>query len=184
MELPLPDRQDASPEAGSPASLPLLVIGPSCICHRKGGLDAETEGLVDGDPRAGAAGSACCDPVVARQRFHGKDEAEERPAPSQPSAWSWPAGIEEQEGVRSDSESRRSFDAVGDPVPAGASRSPQLYCVTHDLVLMHCMAEAMEEKLGREGGSKKGMALHAPGPSAAPTREPDCPRQRVTKGAA
>jgi hypothetical protein len=67
------ERQHASPEAGSSASLPLLVIGHSCICRRKGGLDAETEELVHGDPRPGAAGSALCDPVVARQRFHGKD---------------------------------------------------------------------------------------------------------------
>jgi hypothetical protein len=36
MELPPPDRQHASPEAGSPASLPLLVIGHSCICRPKG----------------------------------------------------------------------------------------------------------------------------------------------------
>ena len=32
-----PDRQHASLEAGSPASLPLLVIGHSCICRRKEG---------------------------------------------------------------------------------------------------------------------------------------------------
>jgi hypothetical protein len=130
MELPPPDRQHASPEAGSSAPLPLLVIGHSCICRRKGGLDAETEELVHGDSRPGAARSALCNPVVARQRFHDKDEAEERSAPSQASAWSWSAaGIEEQEGMRSDGEGRRTLDAVGDPHPEGASpSSPAVLC--------------------------------------------------------
>jgi small subunit ribosomal protein S21 len=80
----------------------MLVIGHSCICRRKGGLDAETEELVDGDPGPGAAGSTLCDPVVARQRLHCAAR-EERPPPSQASAWSRSAaGIEEQEGMRPD----------------------------------------------------------------------------------
>jgi hypothetical protein len=36
MWLPPPDREHDSPEAGSPASLPLLVIGASCIAAAKG----------------------------------------------------------------------------------------------------------------------------------------------------
>ena len=129
-------RQHNSPEAGSPASLPLLVIGHSCICRRKGGLNAETEELVHGDPRPGTARSALCNPVVARQRFRGKDEAEERSAPSQASAWSWSAaGIEEQEGVRSDGEGRRTLDRAYRG-PGEAAPSPRVYCVTHDIILM------------------------------------------------
>jgi hypothetical protein len=126
MELPPPDRQHVSPK---------LARLPHCLCWRsgsrvsaaaKGGLDAETQELADGDSRTGAARGALCNPVVARQRFPGKDEAEERSAPSQASPWSRPsAGIEEQEGVRFDGEGRRTLDAVGDPHPEGASPSPQ-----------------------------------------------------------
>jgi hypothetical protein len=112
-----PDRQHASPEAGSSASLPLLVIGHSCICRHKGGLDAETEELVHGDSRPGAAGSALCNPVVARQCLDCAARGERAP-PSPASAWSGPAaGIDEQEGVRSDGEGRSTPDAVGDPHP-------------------------------------------------------------------
>src|SRR5262245_55194565 len=131
LRLTPPHGQHASPEAGSPASLPLLVIGHSCICRRKGGLGAETEELVDGDPRPGPAGSARCDPVVARQRLHA-EASEERAPPSQASAWSWPAaGIEGQGGI--DGEGRRTLDAVGDPVPEELHRRLRLYCVTHEI---------------------------------------------------
>ena len=93
------DRQHASPEAGSPASLPLLVMSHSCICRREGGLDAETEELVDDHPGPGAAGSALCNAVVARQPLP-CEGSEERAPPSQAAAWTWPAaGIEEQSGL-------------------------------------------------------------------------------------
>jgi len=87
-------------------------------------VDAETQELVDGDPRPGAAGSPLCDPVIARERLH-REASEEEPAPpSQASAWSWPAtGIEEQGDL--DGDGRRTPDAVGDPHPAGAAPTPQ-----------------------------------------------------------
>ena len=77
------------------------MIVLSCIRRRKGGFDAETEELADGDPGHGSAGSALRDPVVARQHLHGEDEAEEPSSPSQASAWSRAStGIEEEEVVR------------------------------------------------------------------------------------
>jgi hypothetical protein len=93
-----PCRGDTSLSTG-PSDLAGVVIGHSCICRRQGGRDAATEELVDGDPRPGAAGSARCDPVVARQHLH-PDAREERAPPAQTSAWSWSAaGIEEQGGL-------------------------------------------------------------------------------------
>jgi hypothetical protein len=51
-----------------------------------------------------------------------------------------------------------NLDAVGDPHPAGVSPSPRPYCVTHDVVLMHFVVAAIEEKLGRQRGPKEETA--------------------------
>jgi hypothetical protein len=40
-------------------------------------------------------------------------------------------------------------------IPKELHRRLRLYCVTHDIVLMHFVAAAIEEKLGRTRGSKK-----------------------------
>ena len=40
-------------------------------------------------------------------------------------------------------------------VPKELHRRLRLYCVTHDIVLMHFVAAAIEEKLGPKRGSKK-----------------------------
>ena len=40
-------------------------------------------------------------------------------------------------------------------IPKELHRRLRLYCVTHDIVLMHFVAAAIEEKLGRKRGSKK-----------------------------
>jgi hypothetical protein len=40
-------------------------------------------------------------------------------------------------------------------IPQELHRRLRLYCVTHDIVLMHFVAAAIEEKLGRKRGSKK-----------------------------
>jgi hypothetical protein len=40
-------------------------------------------------------------------------------------------------------------------IPKDLHRRLRLYCVTHDIVLMHFVAAAIEEKLGRKRGSKK-----------------------------
>jgi hypothetical protein len=39
--------------------------------------------------------------------------------------------------------------------PHELHRRLRLYCVTHDIVLMHFVAAAIEEKLGPKRGSKK-----------------------------
>ena len=43
-------------------------------------------------------------------------------------------------------------------IPKELHRRLKLYCVTHDIVLMHFVVAAIEEKLGRKRGSKKGTA--------------------------
>ena len=39
-------------------------------------------------------------------------------------------------------------------IPQKLHRRLQLYCVTHDIVLMHFVVATIEEKLGRKRGSK------------------------------
>ena len=43
-------------------------------------------------------------------------------------------------------------------IPQGLHRRLRLYCVTHDIVLMHFVVAAIAEKLGRKRGSKKKSA--------------------------
>jgi len=40
-------------------------------------------------------------------------------------------------------------------IPKDLHRRLKLYCVTHDIALMHFVVEATEEKLGRKLGQKK-----------------------------
>jgi len=42
-------------------------------------------------------------------------------------------------------------------VPKDLHRRLKLYCVTHDIALMHFVTEAIEEKLGRKAKPKKGV---------------------------
>ncbi len=41
-------------------------------------------------------------------------------------------------------------------IPKELHRRLKLHCVTHDIVLMHFVTEAIEEKLGRKARPKKG----------------------------
>jgi hypothetical protein len=43
-------------------------------------------------------------------------------------------------------------------IPKELHRRLRLYCVTHDIVLIHFVAAAIEEKLGRKRGSRKKTA--------------------------
>jgi len=43
-------------------------------------------------------------------------------------------------------------------IPKELHRRLKLYCVTHDIALMHFVVAAIEEKLGRTRGSKKKTA--------------------------
>ena len=47
-------------------------------------------------------------------------------------------------------------------IPKDLHRRLKVYCVTHDIAVMHFAVEAIEEKLGRKARPKKGMA-HFPG---------------------
>ena len=42
-------------------------------------------------------------------------------------------------------------------IPKELHRHLTLYCVTHDIALMHFVVEAIEEKLARKARPKKGM---------------------------
>ena len=41
-------------------------------------------------------------------------------------------------------------------IPKELHRRLKLYCITHDIMLQHFVTEAIEEKLGRKTGRKKG----------------------------
>ena len=41
-------------------------------------------------------------------------------------------------------------------IPKDLHRRLKLYCVTHDIMLMHFVVAAIEEKLGRKARQKKG----------------------------
>ena len=41
-------------------------------------------------------------------------------------------------------------------IPKELHRRLKLYCVTHEIVLMHFVVEAIEERLGRKAKPKKG----------------------------
>ena len=43
-------------------------------------------------------------------------------------------------------------------IPKELHRRLKLHCVTNDIALMHFVVEAIEKKLGRKAGSKKGPA--------------------------
>jgi predicted HicB family RNase H-like nuclease len=43
-------------------------------------------------------------------------------------------------------------------IPKELHRRLKLYCVTHDIVLMHFVVAAIEEQLGRKQGSRKKTA--------------------------
>ena len=43
-------------------------------------------------------------------------------------------------------------------IPKELHRRLKLYCVTHDIALMHFVVEAIEEKLGRKTRAKKRAA--------------------------
>jgi hypothetical protein len=73
---------------------------------------------------------------------------------SQASAWSRQAtGIEEEGGMMAKAE--EPWTQLATRIPKELHRRLKLHCVTHDIVLMHFVVEAIEEKLGRRGGSKK-----------------------------
>ena len=77
-------------------------------------------------------------------------EGEDRP-PSQASARSRAsAGIEE--------EGEEVWTQLATRIPKELHRRLKLYCVTHDIALMHFVVEAIEEKLGRKTRPKKGTA--------------------------
>jgi len=109
-----------------------LLIALSCIWRAKGGLDAETQELVDGDSRAGGARGALCNAGVTRELLY-REAGEERAPPSQAAAWSWSAaGIKEQEGMRSNGKADEPWTQLATRIPRELHRRLRICCVTHE----------------------------------------------------
>ena len=50
------------------------------------------------------------------------------------------------------------WDQLATRIPKELHRRLKLYCVTNDIAVMHFVVEAIEERLGRKRGPKKGTA--------------------------
>src|SRR2546426_5220975 len=55
-------------------------------------------------------------------------------------------------------ETTEAWDQLATRIPKELHRRLKLYCVTHDIALMHFVTEALEKKLGRKARPKKGTA--------------------------
>jgi predicted HicB family RNase H-like nuclease len=53
-------------------------------------------------------------------------------------------------------EPEEAWTQLATRIPKELHRRLKLYCVTHEIVLMHFVTEAIEEKLGRKTRPKKG----------------------------
>ncbi len=51
-----------------------------------------------------------------------------------------------------------AWDQLATRIPKELHHRLKLYCVSHDIALMHFVTEALEEKLGRKARPKKGTA--------------------------
>ena len=64
----------------------------------------------------------------------------------------WISPLEEREGMKPD----ELWTQLATRIPRELHRRLKVYCVTHDVTLMHFVVVAIEEKLGRKTGPKKG----------------------------
>src|SRR5207237_3458877 len=85
-------------------------------------------------------------------------EGEGRSPPSQAPPWSWACGREDEGGLMAKAQAEEAQTQLATRIPKSLHRRLRLYCVTHDIVLMHFVTEAVEEKLKRKTGPKKGTA--------------------------
>jgi len=95
----------------------------------------------------GAEEGSGCDPGFEDQDCSPPSQASSRSRASE--------GIEEQEGVTLMAKAEEAWDQLATRIPKELHRRLKLHCVTHDIVLMHFVTAALEEKLGRKVGSKK-----------------------------
>ena len=96
-----------------------------------------------------------------RCREHGPKEGsafqfkgEEGSPPSQAARFRPHSGLEDEGGLMAKAQAEEFQTQLATRIPKSLHRRLRLYCVTHDIVLMHFVAEAIEEKLGRK--RKKG----------------------------
>src|SRR5213080_2867761 len=68
------------------------------------------------------------------------------------------SGLEDEGGLMAKAQAEEAQTQLATRVPKELHRRLRLYCVTHDIVLMHFVTEAIEEKLKRKTGPKKGTA--------------------------
>jgi len=84
-------------------------------------------------------------------------EGEDGSPPSETSRRYWPpSGIEEEGGLMAKAQAEEAQTQLATRIPKELHRRLRVYCVTHDIVLMHFVTEAIEEKLKRKTGPKKG----------------------------
>jgi hypothetical protein len=89
-----------------------------------------------------------CREGSAEEEGSGHAEGEDRSPSSQASARSWsPTGIEEEVSM---AKAEEPWTQLAIRIPKDLHRRLKLYCVTHEIVLMHFVTEAIEEKLGRK----------------------------------
>ena len=79
-------------------------------------------------------------------------EDENRSPPSQASSWAWASTrIEEEGGMKPPmGMTEEAQTQLATRIPKELHRRLRLYCVTHDIVLMHFVTEAVKEKLARQ----------------------------------
>jgi len=82
-------------------------------------------------------------------------EGEDDSPPSQASAWSRSStGIEEEGGLMAKTE--EPLTQLATRIPKDLHRRLKLHCVTKDIMVQDFVVEAIEEKLGRKAGAKRG----------------------------
>src|SRR5438128_6912773 len=109
-------------------------------------------------PRSPTEG--CCREDRAHEEGRGDArirEGEERSPSSQASPWPWPAtGIEEQGSLMAQTD--EPVAGLSIRIPKDLHRRLRLHCVTHEIAVQDFVTQAIEEKLGRKTGPKKGTA--------------------------
>jgi hypothetical protein len=104
-----------------------------------------------------SAAEGDCREASAREESEGDNRSgkgEDRSPSSQASAWS--GGLEEEGGLMAKAE--EAWTQLATRIPKELHRRLKLHCVTHEITVMHFVVEAVEEKLRRKRGSKRGTA--------------------------
>ena len=77
-------------------------------------------------------------------------EGEDGSPPSQAARFRPHSGLEDEGGLMAKAQAEEAQTQLATRIPKELHRRLKLYCVTNDIVLMHFVTEAIEEKLGRK----------------------------------